>query len=182
MKITPKKALPAVFLLATILIASWFLSKPSGSADDRALIEAARAGDAAATTRLLTAGANVNVKLVTPLWNQLKDGEPAAEEGATPLHFAVEGGFQPVVGELLAKGASIDAQNQFGNTPLMLAAGRLDSKLVSLLLEHGANASITNKFGKSCVDFATKRNVRPEDRTLIKTLQDAIKQKPPIKS
>lgn len=177
MKISPKKALPAVFLLAAVLIAYWFLSKPSGSAEDRALIEAARAGDAAATTRLLAAGANVNVKLVTPLWTQLKDGEPAAEEGATPLHFAVEGGFQPVVTVLLEKGATVNEQNQYGNTPLMLAAGRLDPKLVSLLLEHGANAAMTNKFGKTASDFATKRNVRPEDRELIKKLQDLSKKK-----
>ncbi len=168
-----KKPLLAALIVVPLCIASWFLFKPAGSANDRALIEAARVGDVAATTRLLAAGADVNTKLVTPLWAQLKDGEPAATEGATPLHFAVEGGFHPVVTELLAKNASVNAVNQYGNTPLMLAAGRLDPKLVAQLLEKGADASRKNQFGKSAADFATKRNVRPQDRELIKTLQTA---------
>lgn len=174
-----KKGIPALILLVALGALAWYALAPGGSSADRALLDAARAGNASDAARLLAVGADPNARLVTPRWVRFKDGEPPADEESTPLHFAAEGDFVPVIAALIEKGADVNARNRFGNTPLMLAAGRLDPKAVKVLLEHGADAAATNQFGKTAADFATKRTVRPEDKALIKTLQDAVEQ--PVK-
>ena len=47
-----------------------------------------------------------------------------AQNGATALHNAAGGGFDPVVKALLAASADIDVQNTNCNTALHLAAGK----------------------------------------------------------
>jgi ankyrin repeat protein len=56
--------------------------------------------------------------------------------------------------QLVEKEPEIDAQDEFGRTPLMLAAlnGHID--VVRLLLENGANPAIEAKFGATALSFA----------------------------
>ena len=68
--------------------------------------KAAKAGDLFMVQRLLGEGVDVN---------------DAAEDSATPLHWAVAWGRDAVVDFLLDRGADVNAKDDEGNTPLHLA-------------------------------------------------------------
>jgi hypothetical protein len=53
---------------------------------------------------------------------------------------------------LLDKGASVNATNRDGNTPLHIAAFLCNEEIVRLLLQRGANPSLKNKRGETAVD------------------------------
>jgi ankyrin repeat protein len=55
------------------------------------------------------------------------------------LHDAALRGYTEIAAILLAKGAEIDARDQYGATPLHTAALKGHMDLVKLLIEHGAN-------------------------------------------
>ncbi len=120
------------------LAASWTLiaavsalgqsSAPADKAD--ALWDAARNGDAAAVTRLLDAGVDVNAKF---------------RYGATALSYACDRGHLEVVKVLLARGADVNVKDTFyGSTPLLWAVSPAMARkpqhveIVRLLLERGA--------------------------------------------
>ena len=56
----------------------------------------------------------------------------------TLLHAAAEHGCRPIVKELLARNADIDARDVNGNTPLRLAIRNGKLEIVEVLLFHGA--------------------------------------------
>jgi hypothetical protein len=58
--------------------------------------------------------------------------------GATALHCAVANGATAAVAALLAAGASPDARDEAGYTPLLLAAERGELAIVTLWLRAGA--------------------------------------------
>ena len=64
----------------------------------------------------------------------------------TPIFQALSQGIEKVE-ILLEAGANIDAQNNFGTTPVMTAFGRTDFDVVYYLLERGANYKIKNNAG-----------------------------------
>ena len=51
----------------------------------------------------------------------------------------------------------IDTQNNYGNTPLVIATLYNHVEYVRLLLESGANVNVRGEFGKSALDFAVDR-------------------------
>jgi ankyrin repeat protein len=65
------------------------------------------------------------------------------------LVAAITNGSEEVIRILIVAGASIDAQNAFGNSPLHAAAraGKID--IVKLLLGHGANPNVMNHRGST---------------------------------
>ncbi|MDP6527136.1 MAG: ankyrin repeat domain-containing protein, partial [Kiritimatiellia bacterium] len=71
---------------------------------NKALLEAAGKGDSEAVKQHLAAGANVNVK--------------RAWYGRTPLHIATWSGQEQIVQLLIEKGASVNAKDKGGWTPL----------------------------------------------------------------
>jgi ankyrin repeat protein len=73
---------------------------------------------------LLDHGADPNVRTWRP------DG------GSTPLHLAVERGQIEIARILLEHGASVDAQDGLGNTPLDVVSGAQRDEIITLLLEH----------------------------------------------
>jgi uncharacterized protein len=64
------------------------------------------------------------------------------EDGNTLLHHAAQGQRIDTVKWLLARGLKVDARNQLGETPLMLAAYRLELNAVRTLLEAKADVSL----------------------------------------
>ena len=72
------------------------------------LHEAARAGDTAAVTALLDAGADPNAR-ISP-----------RHGGDTAMHLAAENGHTAAVAALLDAGADPNATNQDGSTPLRI--------------------------------------------------------------
>jgi hypothetical protein len=106
-------------------------SSPSTNANTEALAEAARQGDAAAVSKLLDAGVDVNSKF---------------RYGATALSYACDHGQLEVVKVLLARGAEVNVKDTFyGATPLTWASSPATKRkpehaeIVGLLLKHGAN-------------------------------------------
>jgi len=84
--------------------------------------DAAKAGDVAAITAALDAGADIN----------------GIGGGATPLYFAARRGHLEAAKLLIARGADVNAKTNLGQ-PLMAAAARDGPELVNLLLANGAD-------------------------------------------
>ena len=67
------------------------------------------------------------------------------EDGMTPLHYAVEGGYNEIVELLIAEGADVNANSDNGGTPLdwvIRSKPRLDKarflpEIAALLRKHG---------------------------------------------
>ena len=107
-----------VFLLAVFPV----LTAPAAP-----IHEAAKRGDLAAVTALLSADPSVV--------NQ-------EEDGFTPLHYAAASGHnRAVVVFLLSHGAQVNATGRDGTTPLHLAAGAGDWETVAALLAAQADAT-----------------------------------------
>ena len=59
------------------------------------------------------------------------------EDGMTPLHYAVEGGYNEIAELLFDKGANVNAKNENGETPLDVAIQYKQSETADLLRKHG---------------------------------------------
>ncbi|MGC6329939.1 ankyrin repeat domain-containing protein [Rhizorhabdus sp. FW153] len=89
---------------------------------------------------LLGNGANPNIK----------DGQ-----GNTPLHAAALLGFQEGAELLLRQKAQINATNNSGETPLVIAVQQRNIPMVRLLLTNGADPKIADRIaGKNAIDYA----------------------------
>lgn len=85
-------------------------------------------------------------------------------EQRTALHIAAIKGSAVICGLLLDGGASVDAQDKYGNTPLWRATmkysgmkpGKREAtgEVIALLLARGANPTIVNYSGFSPLDLA----------------------------
>jgi ankyrin repeat protein len=136
-----------------------------------------------ALNELTAAGADINSTDEdgrTPLMHAVLDSRPdprfirhLLRQGATPnaadanqqwraLHYAVQAGGIDVVRVLLEAGASVDAQDAFGNTPLWRAvmAPKPSTELVELLLLSGADPTLRNHHGISPLDLAQTRGLQ----------------------
>jgi ankyrin repeat protein len=74
----------------------------------------------------------------------------------TPLHFAARDGNTAIVDALLEAGASVDATNVFGNTPLWehIKGPQRNPGMIEKLLLHGADPKRKNNRGVSPIDLA----------------------------
>jgi hypothetical protein len=90
--------------------------------------------------------------------------------GATPLHYAVDGGpgaprwdssaQAATVDALVALGADVDAADKNGTTPLLRAVRNRCATAVAALLDGGADASATNARGSNAMDLASRTTGR----------------------
>ena len=126
----------------------------------------ARTGDLASVKKELAAGIDVNVHdslgqtallaavshSALPVVNELiahhADVNAADTAGWTPLHYAAYfGAGNELIAALLKGGASIDARNDRGITPLYFATALAHAEQVKFLLEHGADRAIASNSG-----------------------------------
>ncbi|MBI4559003.1 MAG: ankyrin repeat domain-containing protein [Candidatus Hydrogenedentes bacterium] len=77
------------------------------------------------------------------------------EGGYTRLHLAVYES-SPEVCPLLQLGASPNARDRLGSTPLHWASRKSDPELARALLESGADPGVTNQHGETPLDVAEK--------------------------
>ena len=105
------------------------------------LINAAIDNSVAVTKSLLEAGAHVNSQ---------------DSLGNSALHYAAQAYFPEIAAILIRNGATVDIQDQNGNTPLWRAIfnSRGRGELVTMLLKAGANKNLQNKHGKSPLELA----------------------------
>ncbi len=136
--------------------------------NDRNLLYAARAGDAAQAEAMLKEGANVNARDedgLTPLMHSAAKGNTALvklfldkgadtelqkwninaeDDDGTALMLAAEEGQAEAAAALLEGGADIEQEDNCGLTALMYAAKRGNCNIVILLLQNGANIQHTD--------------------------------------
>jgi len=82
------------------------------------------------------------------------------KEGTTLLHLASLNGHNPVVEYLVTSvKANINAQDKFGDTPLMAASGNGKPQTVALLLKLGADRSLRNLNKRTAQELAANAEV-----------------------
>src|SRR5205085_1950997 len=148
------------------------------------LLLAVRGGHADAARALLDGGADPALddagsekdrKLARMMFSQT-DPESIRELGLTlgraPLAEAAARGDLDLVGELLARGASVDQVDYFGVTPLMLAARRGHTAVLRRLLAAGANVNHRNQFGDSPLTEAAKLGVSASEWETLRETND----------
>jgi ankyrin repeat protein len=116
------------------------------------ILYAAGQGFAPIVRRLLDAGIDVNAKygndLTALMW------AAGYSEGAGALDA------EAVVNLLLDRGAAVDAIDNRGRTPLMIAAESDHPNIIALLLGRGADATREDRDGKTARDLAASDAVR----------------------
>ena len=123
---------------STLLLAA---SGMSAAAPELPLIEAVKAGDSSAVSRLLAAGA---------------DPDTAQPDGTTALHWAAYRNDPELVDLLLRGGAGVDAANRYGVEPLSLAAARGHGAVVERLLAAGAGPDTVQPGGETALMSAAR--------------------------
>lgn len=102
------------------------------------LMHAVMLGDLSKITLLLDRGADINSVMEIP------DGEGDCLRD-TPLHVAVYYRHEPVVRELIRRGADPNVKNRWSQTPLYYAIDQGELRLAELLVEAGADGfKLTN--------------------------------------
>jgi ankyrin repeat protein len=115
-------------------------------------------------------GAEVQADAAAAVQTRGSRGEGAGQRevaqggGLTALVFAAREGDLASAEVLLAAGADIDQQTQYGWTALLTATQNRNYVLASYLLEHGANPNIGNRGGWTPLYLATdNRNIEGGD-------------------
>jgi endonuclease YncB( thermonuclease family) len=130
-------------LLAIGLLSSCEVRRPPPPAAPlpvQTLFDAARTGDVALASSLISQGADVNA---------------ADAEKLTPLHVAAFGGHVEVIRLLLAARADIGARDVYGFTPLHAAAREGHLAAVQALVEGGADVNAKDADNFSPVQVAS---------------------------
>ena len=124
---TPRKRVKAGAVVLALAGTLTVISASTLASQERMtpLHRAAKAGDAAAATKWIAAGSDIEAR--TP------------EENATALYFAVAGNHHDVAQILLAAGADPNRQAYFAITALAWTAYKADVAMAKLLIEHGAD-------------------------------------------
>ena len=73
------------------------------------------------------------------------------------MHFAAWSGNKFVGRDLIGASAQTDAQNENGETPLILAAREGNNEFVALLVEHQANVNQADNFQRTALYYAGER-------------------------
>ena len=127
----------AIVLVATLLAVAGVSAAPP----DVPLIEAVKAGDREAASRLLNAG---------------EDPNAALPDGTTALHWAAYRDDIDAVEMLVAAAAAVGAANRYGATPLSLAADAGYGAVVERLLAAGADANTALPGGETTLMSAAR--------------------------
>lgn len=77
------------------------------------------------------------------------------KNGDTALHWTARSGpgQAAIASALLASGAAVDLKDNFGFTPLLIAAYQSDPTLVKLLLKAGADPTLKDNDGMTALDY-----------------------------
>jgi ankyrin repeat protein len=102
-------------------------------------------------------------------------------KGNTALHYAALLGFQEGAELLLGQAAQINAVNNNGETPLIIAVQQRNVPIVRLLMNNGADPRLPDRIaGKSAHDYATDD---PRAAAVLKIIDESktvVKAKPKV--
>jgi ankyrin repeat protein len=99
-------------------------------------------------SRLAEATKRQNKQAVRALLAEHADVNVSQEDGA-PLHWAAHWDDLETAELLIRAGANVNAANQLGVTPLMLACENASAPMVTKLLQAGANANLASPTGET---------------------------------
>ena len=94
--------------------------------------------------------------------------------GNAPIHYAAISGNRFIGEALLKAKAAVDAQNDNGETPLILAAKEGHNDFVSVLLEFHANVSISDNLQHTALYYAGERGFNESLKKHLKSLPPAF--------
>jgi ankyrin repeat protein len=121
-------------------------------------------------TPLLVAVSNLNFDISSLLLKYGADPNiPRPSDGYFPLHLAAENGLSWLGEILLDHGAKIDALNDDGATPLILAAQWQHRDFAAMLIRRGADTGITDKEGKTAQDYAAESGFKSIEEVFLTT-------------
>ena len=142
------------------------------------LIKAAGANCIECVRLLLAHGADVNA--VSADARAVQAGLQAHGK-LTPLHMAISSGNPDLIQVLLDKGASLEARDSRGFTPLMFAVTneRQDIRTIGLLLERGASADVRASDSQSALSWARKWGQHTEIVRLLREHGAKLDDSPP---
>lgn len=133
-------------------------------------------GEGRLATRLLEAGARLDVTDVTArqrlLTITLASGERRQlnPDGSRPLDWALQRRDRMMIEALVAHGADVNAAKPNGLTPLLQAVSNNDQPVVEYLLEHGADPNARAADGANALHLAAR--ARPLAPGIVKALLD----------
>jgi len=116
---------------------------PTAKAPDISIHFAARKGNIEAIKQHLAAGADVNVKMASGLY-----------QGWTPLHWAASRGHKEIVELLIAKGADVDAKEEYSFAPLHFAANDGHKEIAELLIANSAEVNAKDDVERTPLHWA----------------------------
>src|SRR3989338_8441800 len=151
-------ALGIVLLAGLLAGTAW-----ADEALNKALFDAAEAGDRAKVEALILKGADVNAK---------------GEFGQTPLHGAAIWGHKDVAEYLIYKGANVNARENNGKTPLHKAALFVDKEVAELYISKGADVNAKDNSGMTPLQLAESKgeiNSPRAKQEIIALLQAVLK-------
>lgn len=117
---------------------------------------------------LLMAAASLNdTDIMELLFDYNVQIEQSDKNGSTALHWAVLSGSVEATILLLDRGASVDAQNNHGLTPLMVAVRESDRFLAEELVRMGPDLERADYTGRTALDWARTGRDRSIETLLI---------------
>jgi len=151
------------FRKAAVSLADIDLKRDADRGFPSLLVAAAEAGATDFVTFLLSRGARV-------------DQADTYRGHLTPLQYAARKGDLLTVQVLVEHGANVNAQDQWGYTPLWCAAichgGHRD--IVDFLLRSGANPALADSQGRTPLDWATMNRPKDQNAAVVAALRAAI--------
>lgn len=137
------------FLVLSVAI---LLSVAVSAAAPLTLLDAVKAGDAAAIRAALKQKPNVNA---------------AEADGTTALHWAARANDMETVQLLLRAGANAKAANRYGVAPITLAATNGNAAMIEALLKAGADANTANEDSETVLMIAARSGKADAVKVLI---------------
>ncbi|MEQ1694014.1 MAG: ankyrin repeat domain-containing protein, partial [Gemmatimonas sp.] len=126
-----------------------------------------------ALTPLHLAAQNASAGVVRALLRANADVRVMTGDSVTVLHLAAMGGDTAIVGALLRAGAEINAtEPAWGQTPLMVAAGRGRADAVKLLLTKGADWRRTARTVDPVASAAQDRQAKQKRNAVLAQLRE----------
>jgi ankyrin repeat protein len=119
-------------------------------------------------TPLLVAVSNLNFEISKLLLKYGADSNISRpSDGNSPLHVAAENGLSWIGEILLDYGAKIDASNNDGATPLILAVQWQHRDFAAMLLRRRADPSIADREGKTARDYVSESGFKAMEEVFL---------------